>query len=43
VLIGAILDTAGLADRLLEALKPDVAKGKVLDKSGKGGARNDVE
>jgi hypothetical protein len=34
VLLGAILDTPGLADRLLEALKPEA--GKDLNKEGKG-------
>jgi hypothetical protein len=28
LLLGAILDTPGLADRLLEALRPDVANGE---------------
>jgi len=28
LLLGAILDTPGLADRLLEALRPDVAAGE---------------
>ncbi|MBS1849599.1 MAG: transcriptional regulator [Acidobacteria bacterium] len=42
VLMGAILDTPGLADRLLEALQPD-KRGRA-GKSGKGGTpENDVE
>src|SRR5579862_6368223 len=39
LLLGAILDTPGLADRLLEALRPEVAAGNPRRASGAEGRR----
>ena len=45
LLLGAILDTPGLADRLLEALRPDVASGTnhLAPAVRKGGESDDVD
>ena len=41
LLLGAILDTPGLADRLLEALRPDLASAKPRRDNGRDGHHHD--